>query len=161
MTINSFVDIFFERSNKIFFPADLLKLDLDFSKTELFSLIHLAGREKVTMSELVEYINTPMSTATGIIDRLEKKGFVLRGRSDKDRRIVVVGLSEKGREFYNELRRTFTSYLEYVLSDLSAEEMAFLVRIAIKMMNKLEEEPPNSAEEAKAKTAKLKNISIE
>jgi DNA-binding MarR family transcriptional regulator len=38
------------------------------------------------------------STITGIIDRLEQKGFVLRSRTSPDRRVITISLTEKGTE---------------------------------------------------------------
>ena len=40
------------------------------SKTEIFSILYLDKRKEITMTELVEYINVPMSTATGIVTDL-------------------------------------------------------------------------------------------
>jgi DNA-binding MarR family transcriptional regulator len=38
------------------------------------------------------------ATMVGLSDRLEAKGLVQRSRSEKDRRIVYIDLTEKGRE---------------------------------------------------------------
>jgi DNA-binding MarR family transcriptional regulator len=38
------------------------------------------------------------STVTGIIDRLEQKGFVERLRNSPDRRVITIQLTEGGRE---------------------------------------------------------------
>ena len=63
-------------------------------------MMTVARLKEATMGQLSDHMNFPMSTATGIVDRLVKKGYIERGKSDSDRRIVVITLSEKGESYY-------------------------------------------------------------
>lgn len=53
----------------------------------------------MTISTLSKKIYLSMSTLVGVIDRLEEKQFVNRARDIKDRRIIYIDITEKGREF--------------------------------------------------------------
>ena len=49
------------------------------------------------MSKLSERIRAQNSTVTGIIDRMEQNGLVVRERSKEDRRVVFIRLTTKGK----------------------------------------------------------------
>ncbi|WP_115711066.1 MarR family winged helix-turn-helix transcriptional regulator [Legionella sainthelensi] len=53
----------------------------------------------MTISTLSKRVYLSMSTLVGVIDRLEEKEFVLRTRDIKDRRIIYIDITAKGREF--------------------------------------------------------------
>ena len=56
----------------------------------------LEGVGDLSLSELSERIRAQNSTVTGIIDRMEREGLVVRARSTEDRRVVNIQLTEKG-----------------------------------------------------------------
>lgn len=139
LDLENMLDLFLDNVKKLFFPEEWLELDLKFSKYELFTILLLNRRQETTMTELVEYINSPMSTATGIVDRLVKSGYVKRERSETDRRIVILSLTEEGTQLVQKLKDLISKYLNLVLEDLTEEEKKFMTGIAFKVMNKLQQ----------------------
>lgn len=72
---------------------------LDSIRGEYGLLWHLVTiGEPVSVGELAEYMQVVPGRMTDILKNLEKKGFVLRHRSEEDKRIVMVSLLEKGKE---------------------------------------------------------------
>jgi DNA-binding MarR family transcriptional regulator len=51
----------------------------------------------LSLSELSDRIRAQNSTVTGIIDRMEREGLVVRARSTEDRRVVHIQLTDKAR----------------------------------------------------------------
>ncbi|UOQ44992.1 MarR family transcriptional regulator [Halobacillus salinarum] len=131
-------DLFFNHIEKLFFPEEWLKLDLKFSKSEILTMLYLYKRKEITMREIVEYLNSPMSTATGIADRLVKNGFIHRCRSEHDRRIVILKLSEKGTGLVKEIMNMVSSYVNVVLDNLTEEEKQFLTQIVLKIISSVQ-----------------------
>lgn len=81
------------------------------------------------MSDLAECAQISQTSLTGIVDRLVERGLVERIRSDEDRRVVEVALTEDGRaeklaSHANMLRR-----IDDVLSPLSSEERREFARL--------------------------------
>lgn len=68
------------------------------------ALLLLSEQEKQTLSQLSDGLSRTRCTITGLVDRLEDKGLVRRKRSRKDRRLVYVSLTDKGRELAAELK---------------------------------------------------------
>lgn len=158
--LDNIMELFIDNIKKLFFPEEWIKLDLKFSKFEMFTMLFLDKKKEVTMTELVEYINTPMSTATGIVDRLVKSEYVKRARSETDRRIVVLALTEEGSQFIKNLKNLISEYVNMVIEDLTEEEKQFMVGIVLKMLNKLQNEwSANKPDKQISET--LKKIDIE
>ncbi len=61
----------------------------------------LAGRETARVQELATEAGVTPSTATRILDALERRSIVSRTRSAEDRRAVIVTLTELGRDALN------------------------------------------------------------
>lgn len=159
LEIDDIVDLVIENVKKLFFPEEWINLDLKFSKSEIFALLFLDKRHEVTMTELVEYINSPMSTATGIVDRLVRNGYVKRDRGEMDRRIVILKLTEDGNRFIKNLKDIISQYLDMVLNDLTEEEKEFLTHIVIKIVKNLQRKlDDNIVEDKNMNTIKKINI---
>lgn len=133
--VDELMDIFSQNIKKLFFPEEWISLDLKFSKSEIFTMLLLDKKKEITMTELAENINAPMSTATGIADRLVKNAYMKRERSEQDRRIVVLRLTDKGKEFINDIKCTVSKYINLVMDNLTEEERDFLIKIIFKAID--------------------------
>jgi DNA-binding MarR family transcriptional regulator len=67
------------------------------SAPQLNCLMALFKNGPLPPSKIARYILVESSTVTGIIDRLEQKGFVRRVRSSRDRRKIFIELTDSGR----------------------------------------------------------------
>lgn len=62
--------------------------------------------EKIKMTELSNRMELAESRITRIIDCLVRKKYILRESSIEDRRVVYIGLTEKGRSVFTDLVET-------------------------------------------------------
>jgi DNA-binding MarR family transcriptional regulator len=109
---------------------------LDFSPPEMRALMWVGRRGKAVMSDFAKGIGVPLSTATRIVNRLVKKGIVVRRRSDLDRRIVEVDLSPIGYEYkarFHAKRLKATQRLLAPLEDEERETLLFLMERALQL----------------------------
>ena len=63
---------------------------------QLLCLAQVVEKNGVTVKEIAEEIYVSPSTVVGILDRLEKRGWVVRKRSELDKRVVHVFATEEG-----------------------------------------------------------------
>jgi DNA-binding MarR family transcriptional regulator len=82
----------------------------------------------VAMGRLAATLSCDASNVTGLIDRLESRGLVLRRPSPDDRRVKVLDLTPTGVRVRSELLRRMTAR-PLPLSRLSPDEQRALVRI--------------------------------
>ncbi len=87
----------------------------------LFTLIEHGER---TAGELAEEVSVSPPTITGITDRLVKQGLVERREDPRDRRIVVLCLTDEGRQLTLEIAEKSRVYLGEVFETLSDERLA-------------------------------------
>jgi MarR family transcriptional regulator, lower aerobic nicotinate degradation pathway regulator len=55
-----------------------------------------------TMNELARFLDLDKSSVTGLVDRAQRRGLVLRSPSTTDRRAVLVSLTDQGRTLASE-----------------------------------------------------------
>jgi DNA-binding MarR family transcriptional regulator len=67
------------------------------SATEAFLLSYLMSYSPAPVSEFHRALGVPRSTLTSVLDRLEDRGWLIRQPSNRDRRVVLVGVTEAGR----------------------------------------------------------------
>lgn len=65
---------------------------------QLAALRVVARSQPVSVGGIARRIHLGQATLTGILGRLEKRGLVVRARADRDRRSVLVELTDAGRE---------------------------------------------------------------
>ena len=67
--------------------------------------------------------------------RPSRKGYVIRERSDKDRRVVFVKLSLKGEKAFMQYEDFHSNMVSAMLKDLDMDEKKILVNAMIKIDN--------------------------
>ena len=96
------------------------------------------------MRELARHMKMGLSSVTGMVDRLAKQGLAERRRTEKDRRIVFVDITVKGRkalmEILTQRRKTTLELFEI----LTAEERSTYLCILEKLVKKLSSESHKS-----------------
>jgi DNA-binding MarR family transcriptional regulator len=76
------------------------KLEKNYNLTgpQLILLNEIAKSGEVAIGALATTVTLSNPTTSGIVDRLEKRGLVVRTRGSDDRRKVFVGITASGRE---------------------------------------------------------------
>lgn len=80
-------------------------------------------QEPKTIGQISEAIQLSYSTVSGIIDRLERDGWIQRVRDKSDRRIIWIQKTEKIDEIANTLTYYREQFFQNVLEGLSGDEM--------------------------------------
>lgn len=132
---------------------------LDCSKNELFVLLLLYRQNEVNMTQVADYIGVPLNTATGIVARMDKKGIVIRERSQEDKRIVTISLSTEGKGFFQNIMKEFLHYGQLIIESLTSEEIQLIFQTIDKGINILSTEH-NRRQESEQKT-KIRKIQID
>lgn len=89
---------------------------------QFFLLGHLCSHGKTGMSSIAEIMGHTTPAATGLVQRLEKLGYVARTTGKGDRRKVTVSATPKGVRLVGGIRAEMTLNLEKVMALLSPRE---------------------------------------
>lgn len=100
------------------------RLGFDLSMTEIHTIAAIRKNRLWMMSKLAGQLHVTMGTLTVMVNNLVKKGFVERHKSEKDRRIVEVGLTESGRQVYDMHELFHENLVDALIGDFDENEQA-------------------------------------
>ncbi|HHV64565.1 MAG TPA: MarR family transcriptional regulator [Peptococcaceae bacterium] len=99
----------------------------DLSITEIHVIEAIGLNAERNMSSVARDLDITIGTLTIAINNLVRKGYVNRTRSEEDRRIVLISLTDKGKEAYNHHLQFHEEMIKTTISKLTPEEMEVLV----------------------------------
>ena len=70
--------------------------ELDLTYTQYITLLALWEKDHITVKELGEKLYLDSGTLTPLLNKLEKKGYIIKNKSDKDGRELVVIVTDEG-----------------------------------------------------------------
>lgn len=93
--------------------------------------------QPVSMGQIHEELHMANSTVTVIVDYLHEAGLVKRKRDTDDRRVVLLEITDQGREIMESLLKKRQDFMKEALQDMddSAELLAQLLE---KLLDKIE-----------------------
>jgi len=103
--------------------SKLIERETGLSGSQLWAMKVIAEAAPVKPSDLARRMYLHPATVVGLVDRLVKRGLVLRTRSEKDRRIVEIALTEKGIGLLASAPKVPQKLLVRGLESLSEERM--------------------------------------
>ena len=109
----------------------LKKLGLHLSQYAMLALLDQRG--KMTMSVIGRELGVTMGAGTNITDRLLNAELVVRDRDTKDRRVVWVKLTDKGRVALKSAEGVAADYLASRLAALDGAERGALIAACRKL----------------------------
>jgi MarR family transcriptional regulator, organic hydroperoxide resistance regulator len=98
--------------------------DLSLTAAEINVLANLAGRGALNVRELSAEAGTRSSTLTGVLDRLENRGYLSRELDPTDRRSFRLPLTEAGQAIAARVQSAVTDLERGALAGLSAAQIA-------------------------------------
>ncbi len=106
----------------------------DFASSHGFILFQLSAKDALSMKELAEKINRDKSTATVLVRKLERDGFVKTAPSPGDARSKLVSLTRKGKRYNDVTAELANDLLKIFYKGFSDAEKknacSYLLRIA-------------------------------
>ena len=108
-------------------------------------LFGLRGRHELSLSELAFAAELSPASATEMLDALAASRLVRRERSERDRRVVLISLTERGIRLIEERRARYEPLWRAALADFSDEELRTAATVLDRMrgmFDELGDEPP-------------------
>ncbi|HEU5271630.1 MAG TPA: MarR family transcriptional regulator [Jatrophihabitans sp.] len=112
--------------------------------TQLRTLVVLDGHGEMNLNRLAELLGVTPSTAMRMIDRLLNAGLVTRRDNPANRREVVLGLTDQGRQVVREVTSARLAEIARIVKAMPAEQRAGLIQ-ALRAFAEAAGEPEPSA----------------
>lgn len=100
--------------------------EFDITTPQFNALLLLKEHGDMTIGDLGSKMYLASSTATDLIDRMERNGLVVRVRDSNDRRVVRLRMLEKGHQMIKEVLANRKRYLSTILSQVPEAELEAL-----------------------------------
>ena len=94
---------------------------------QLVILQEIARCGELTAGEIAKAVSLSQATVTGILERMEKRGLLARQRSDRDKRRILVRITEAGRQILQEAPPLMQEAFVEKFSDLQAWEQTMIL----------------------------------
>ena len=92
-------------------------------------------REQKNMSTVARALNVTVGTLTIAVNNLVKKGYIQRVRSEEDRRVVLISLTEKGEKAFCHHRDFHEKMVLAILQDCQNHFLMEMVLAILKDLN--------------------------
>lgn len=127
--------MFTQRSFLLNLSKELNKGNVSFP--QFFLLGYLANEDFLTMTDISKKMGHSTAAATGLVDRLEKLGYVQRMHAQDDRRKVMVQITRKGIDLVERIREEIVTSLVDLMEDLDKEDQDALLRTYSKISSRV------------------------
>ncbi len=95
----------------------------ELSDAQFSLLFSLRDREQMSAGELAIAADLRPASVTEMLDGLAHHGLVERSRSDRDRRVVLTSLTERGRALVEERQARFQPRFRAAMAEFSEEQL--------------------------------------
>ena len=120
-------------------PLDWLRTDLTMPQLKVLLTLYIDGPQ--TCGALASALGLALPTMTGILARLERRGYLRRRRDSRDSRRVVSSLSRRGSELVDHLWASGREGLAGVLADVLADDLYTVERALEILIEALQPSP--------------------
>lgn len=100
----------------------------DITNNDMHIIEAIGIEEPRNMSSVARSLSVTVGTLTIAVNALVKKGYVDRVRSEADRRVVLLSLTEKGEKAYYHHEKFHRDMVDAVMGQLSPEEQVVLAK---------------------------------
>ncbi len=97
------------------------------SMVHLNVLMLIQSNGALPMSRLADLLDVSVASATGIVDRMEKRGVVERRHSETDRRVVEIHLTRRGTAVFTVMDAERRKRLKKLVGTMSDTELGALL----------------------------------
>ena len=104
------------------------------TSAQMIMLVSIHDHGRCKLKTLAKERNISPPTATGLIDRLVKAGYVKRESDPEDRRVVIVSLTKKGQKNVQDFLDTVKSRWKNILTHLNPKEQEQYLNILRKIV---------------------------
>ena len=119
--------------NDLFFQIEksFQEFGLNISEFGVLEMLYHKGDQPV--QKVAEKILVTSGTITYVINKLEKKGFVIRRKCNKDKRVYYVSLTEKGKDYISHIFPKHKDFLDNLFKDIDEESKTQLLENLIQL----------------------------
>lgn len=107
------------------------------SQAKILWMLEYRGPQRVSV--LADRLGITPGAVTSLSNKLISSGYALRMQDSNDRRVVMLEITEKGREVLKKFRMETKSTVKHFFAGLSDEDIDHLIRIYQQVMKNIDQ----------------------
>ncbi|MBQ8161763.1 MAG: MarR family transcriptional regulator [Clostridia bacterium] len=122
------------------FPKKLIRMEeiqkaYDLTYYQILSLFLIAERD-LTLTEMSDTLGVSKPNLNPLVKSLESKGMIVRWRSPKDRRKMMIRLSEEGKQCHSQLKQYILEEMTLLKTEVSHQEIE-VINTSLRSFNRI------------------------
>ncbi|MDO5027233.1 MAG: MarR family transcriptional regulator [Tissierellia bacterium] len=118
--------------------ARAVKMGITFSQGRLLHYISLKKDGSIRQKDIEYEFNIRGSSATEMLQKLEKNGYIERSEDEEDKRSKLIHITQKGRDTEKTIYQNIRSFEKQIRDGLSQEEVDLFFDVVEKIKTNLE-----------------------
>ena len=115
----------------------LVEYDLTKSQEEILRFLHYHENESIIQKDIENFFHISNPTVTGLLNRLEAKGFITRETSEDDKRVRTIKATTKSKAMREKMKRTIQANESQLVQGFTKEEKDMLYQLLIRVADNL------------------------
>ena len=118
----------------------LIQFDLTKSQEEILRFLHYHENESIIQKDIENFFHISNPTVTGLLNRLESKGYIVREISNEDKRVRTIKATTEAKAIQEKMKRMIQMNEKKVVNGFSDEEKETFYELLEKAAKNLEKE---------------------
>lgn len=127
----------FSQAMKSHIIGEFSRKGIHATPTQTAILYLLEKKDGRKISDLAVSLEIRNPAMTGVIDRMEKEGLVVRRLDPADRRVIAVFITSKGRGLSSKVKSVVRKMTEKIEADLSEKEIEICRKVLAHLYEKI------------------------
>ncbi len=107
----------------------------NFSFLDIYIIKKIGKDKEKSIYSLIKETEIDRGLMTSIINRMVSTGYLEKERSEKDKRVYMLRLTERGQDIFNDIVQKQKKLLDFILNDITLNEekaiLKFLSKVAL------------------------------
>ena len=121
------------------FNKKMARVDLTRSQMEVLMYLIKSRDKDISGRDIEKFFDLTNPTVSGILDRLENKGFIIRKTCSEDARIKHIKVTDKAIEIKEQSKRMRREIQKKLFEGMSKEDIATISYLLDKILNNMQE----------------------
>jgi DNA-binding MarR family transcriptional regulator len=113
-------------------PPELLELDITMPQLKIMIILYVRGPQR--MSDLASNLSVTLATATGLVDKLVERDYIVRDSTMEDRRVVLCRLSAEGNKTISNIWDSARRHSRELLEAMDAGHLDMFIDVLKEML---------------------------
>ena len=92
------------------------------SLAQCHALVEIGRAESISIKSLSQLLNLDISTMSRTVDNLIAKNYAMKIKSDKDKRIFIVKLTDEGKQLFDTVETKMNNKFEKIFEKIEEED---------------------------------------